>query len=118
MTHTQRIGRQGEMLATRYLEKRGYQVLATNWHCAHGELDIVARLAGTLVFVEVRTRRQRQTEDAFASITARKRQRLVAAVQSWLAENNQEEADWRLDVIAVALGATTGIDHVEDALDW
>lgn len=118
MTHTQRIGRQGEALARRYLEARGYQILATNWHCAHGELDIVARLAGSLVFVEVRTRRQRQTEDAFASITTRKRQRLLAAVQTWLAEHKQEEADWRLDVIAVALGGCTGIDHVEDALDW
>ena len=118
MTQNRRTGRQGEALARRYLEERGYRILATNWHCAQGELDIVARLADTLVFVEVRTRRRRHTAEAFASITARKRERLLAAVQAWLAANRMEDAGWRLDVVAVALGSGTQIDHVEDALDW
>lgn len=116
--HTLRTGRHGEALAARFLRQRGYEILATNWHCAQGELDIVARHGSTLVFVEVRTRRQSHTGDAFASITPRKQERLVAAVWAWLQAHEATGADWRLDVIAVALGRSTRIEHVEDALGW
>ena len=113
-----RTGRLGEALATRYLQRRGYEILASNWRCPRGELDIVARIGGKLVFLEVRTRRRSDTEEAFASITARKRERLLAAIHEWLECNRQQDADWQVDVIGVAMGARTKIDHVEDALDW
>ena len=115
---SRRTGRLGETHATRYLQRRGYDILVRNWRCPRGELDVVARIAGKLVFVEVRTRRQSDTEEAFASITARKRERLLAAIHEWLESNRQQDADWQVDVIGVALGAHTRIDHVEDALDW
>ena len=115
---TLRTGRRGEALAARFLRQRGYEILDTNWHCAQGELDIVARQAATLVFVEVRTRHQSHTADAFASITARKRERLLGAVWAWLEAHDAGAAAWRLDVIAVALGPRTRIEHVEDALGW
>lgn len=113
-----RTGRLGEALATRYLQRRGYEILASNWRCPRGELDIVARIGGKLVFLEVRTRRRSDTEEAFASITVRKRERLLAAIHEWLECNRQQDADWQVDVIGVAMGARTKIDHVEDALDW
>ena len=115
---TLRTGRQGEALAARFLRQRGYDILDTNWHCAQGELDIVARQADMLVFIEVRTRHQTCTEDAFASITARKKERLTAAVWAWLQAHEATASAWRLDVIAVALGERTLIEHVEDALGW
>lgn len=115
---TQRTGRLGETLAARYLQRRGYDILASNWRCPRGELDIVARIGGKLVFLEVRARRQFDTEEAFASITARKRERLLAAIHEWLESNRQQDADWQVDVIGVALGQRPIIDHVEDALDW
>ena len=115
---TLRTGRRGEALAARFLRQRGYDILDTNWHCAQGELDIVARHAEMLVFIEVRTRHQANTEDAFASITARKRERLTAAVWAWLQAHETTSSAWRLDVIAVALGERTQIEHVEDALGW
>lgn len=115
---TQRTGRLGETLAARYLQRRGYDILASNWRCPRGELDIVARIGGKLVFLEVRARRQSDTEEAFASITASKRERLLAAIHEWLESNRQQDADWQVDVIGVALGQRPIIDHVEDALDW
>ncbi len=115
---TQRTGRLGETLAARYLQQRGYDILASNWRCPRGELDIVARIGGKLVFLEVRTRRRSDTEEAFASITARKRARLLAAIHEWLESNRQLDTDWQVDVIGVALGQRPRIDHVEDALDW
>ena len=51
------LGQRGEALAADYLRRMGYQVLATNFRCQWGEVDIVAMDGSTLVFVEVRTRR-------------------------------------------------------------
>lgn len=113
-----RTGHLGETLATRYLQRRGYEILASNWRCPRGELDIVARIGGKLIFLEVRSRRQSDTEEAFASITARKRERLLAAIHEWLEAHQQQDAHWQVDVIGVALGGRAKIDHVEDALDW
>ncbi len=116
--NTLHTGRKGEALAARFLQQRGYVILDSNWHCDRGELDLVARKAATYVFVEVRTRNQVNTEEAFASITPRKQARLLAAVWAWLEAHEAAAADWRVDVVAVALGKRPQIEHVEDALDW
>ena len=51
------LGGAGERLAAGWLEARGYRVLARNWRCVYGELDLIAEEADELVFVEVKTRR-------------------------------------------------------------
>jgi putative endonuclease len=111
-------GKQGEQAAAAYLKAAGYQIVTTNWRCKAGEIDVIARQGEMLVFVEVRSRTT--TEDAFASIEARKRVKLLRAVYLYLAETAQEETAWRVDAIAVGRAAdgTVKLDHVEDALDW
>lgn len=113
-------GAHGEHLAADYLQRAGYVIVAANWRCVQGELDLVARQGERLVFVEVRTRRAATTEAAFASITPAKRERFMAAVYAYLAAHAAPETDWRVDVIAVALrGAGPPLlEHLEDALDW
>jgi hypothetical protein len=56
-TPRMRLGASGERLAANWLEARGYQIIATNWHCAYGEADLIAEREGELIFVEVKTRR-------------------------------------------------------------
>ena len=107
-------------MAARFLQGKGYQIVETNWHCAHGELDIVAREGDVFVFVEVKTRRARQTETALTSITPAKRERLIASAYTYIADHELENPTWRIDVVAIALprSGQPVIDHVEDALDW
>ena len=84
-------------------------------------MDIVARRDGMLVFVEVKTRRDSNTEAALSGITPRKRQRMVKAVYRYLSERELDpDLPWRIDVIAVALqrNGESRIAHVEDAFDW
>ena len=50
----------GEKLAAEFLREHGYQILETNYRCPEGEIDIVARYGGSLVFVEVRSKRSRR----------------------------------------------------------
>lgn len=117
---SQPFGQRGEKLAADYLKQRGYAILGVNWRCKYGELDIVARQGQTLVFVEVRTRHAALPEAAFASITERKRQRLVRAATLYLAQHHLDAALWRIDVVAIAIPQTGSplIEHVTDALDW
>ena len=118
---SQKTGKRGEQIAVDYLRNKGYVVITTNWHCTYGEIDIVAQLQDTLVFVEVRSRRTETTETAFASITPRKRERMVNSAYVHLdVQELPEETDWRIDVVGIALPrfGSPIIDHVENALDW
>ena len=113
------LGRRGEQIAREHLARQGYTILATNWHCTYGELDIVAQQAETIVFVEVRARRAGAAH-AFASITPRKQQKLIRAAQIFLSEHELEDASCRFDAIAVSAApdGTLRLDHAEDVLGW
>ena len=114
------LGKQGEKFAQNYLWRAGYQIRDTNWHCVRGELDIVATKDDLLVFVEVKTRKQSEWEEALMSITPRKRERLIATIYHYLDAKGLEEAAWRMDVIIVlwAANAEPQFQHIEDALVW
>ncbi|MEQ8674366.1 MAG: YraN family protein [Aggregatilineales bacterium] len=116
----QQTGTLGEDHARRYLEHIGYQIVTTNWHCQFGEIDIIARDGDAWTFVEVKTRRTKSTESAYASITPAKREKLVKSVHTYLNDHELDDVQWRIDVIAIALntGKQPIIEHVKDALDW
>jgi putative endonuclease len=107
------LGRRGEQLAEQKLAASGYDIVTHNYRCAAGEIDLVARRAGTLAFVEVRTRRGEKFGTPEESITSRKRQHLIAAAQSYLQENNLTDLAWRIDVVAVELSARGELLRVE-----
>ena len=118
-TLQQSRGRAGEDAAVRYLQSHGYLVMERNFHCLWGELDIVSRQGETLVFVEVKARRDDRMGSAFESVTARKQQRLILATQEYLQRNALQENPWRIDVIAVRMGPggiTQSLEHLENAV--
>lgn len=73
-------------MAAAYLEANGLSIVARNVRSRYGEIDLVAREHDTIVFVEVRLRRSERFGGASASITAAKRDRLIAAAESYLAK--------------------------------
>lgn len=121
MANTLQTGAAGERIAKEYLRAKGYDILNANWSTTFGELDIVAKRDDVLVFIEVKTRRRPSTEPALEAVTPAKHDRMLKAIYQYLADQDIDpEAQWRIDVIAVALnaGARPKIDHVEDAFDW
>lgn len=76
-------GAWGEELATQYLRKRGYAILARNFRIRQGELDIVASKGRYLIFVEVKTRKNDHFGAAREFITPAKQRRLIAAAECW-----------------------------------
>lgn len=114
-------GNRGEQIAANYLQSQGYELLETNWRCDSGELDLIMRQQGMLVFVEVKSRHNPETVP-LAAITPRKRARLIAAVYRYLDQHELGDIPWRIDAVAVVIpnpGTSQPIiEHVEDALDW
>ncbi len=109
------LGKRGEQLAADYLKRHGYLLVDANWRRVGGEFDLIARQGETLVFVEVRTRRE-GLEAAFASISPRKRSVLERLAYRYLHEHDLD-VEWRIDVIAIATDPLK-IEHIENALDW
>ena len=93
----------GEDIAAAHLGEQGYQILARNWRCPAGELDIVAREGETLAFVEVRARRGDRYGTPEESITPAKQAKLVELAQTYLQENGLSDENWRIDVVALEM---------------
>ena len=99
---SQHTGKDAERLALRHLEQQGLRLLAQNWACRRGELDLVMLDGDTVVFVEVRYRKHAQWGGALASIDGRKRQKLILAAQFFLQkEHRWADAPCRFDVVAI-----------------
>jgi putative endonuclease len=105
-------GARAEDLCAQLLEGAGLRVLARNWRCRHGEIDLIAEEGGTLVFAEVRMRSSAGFGGAAESITAAKRSRLLAAARLYL--SLRREAPARFDVFLVD-GATARVQWIRDA---
>ena len=113
----QDIGRIGERLARSHLEANGYAVIATNYRCRWGEIDLIARDGPVWAFVEVRTRRSNAYGAPEESVTPAKLERLMRAAQDYLAQHTANTAaiQWRIDLVAVRLGphrSVQGIRHL------
>ncbi len=95
-------GADAETRALRYLEAQGLKLLARNWRCKGGELDLVMRDGDVLAIVEVRSRGRADYGDAFESVDARKRAHLIHAASLFLAAHSEHASrEVRFDVVAL-----------------
>ena len=106
------LGVRAEELCAEMLRRAGLRVLARNWRCRHGEIDLVAEEGGTLVFAEVRYRRDERFGGAAASVTAAKQSRLIAAARLYL--SRRPEAPCRFDVFLVD-GTPASVQWIRNA---
>lgn len=112
-----RLGRQGEEAAARLLADKGFAILARNWRQGKLELDIICRDGETLVFVEVKSRRDGSLARPDEAMTPRKRRTLVRAAQAWLAATEAWSSPCRFDVVTVtAYGPNSlHLEHIPHA---
>jgi len=108
-----RTGARAEEICEGLLRAAGLRILARNWRCRLGELDLVAEEAGTLVFAEVRLRAIGAFGGAAESITAAKRARIVAAARLFLA--GRAAAPCRFDVLLLDALAPERVQWIRDA---
>ncbi len=106
-------GARAEDLCSELLRRARLRIVARNWRCRHGEIDLVAEDNGTLVFAEVRLRRDARFGGAAESVTAHKRARLVAAARQFLA--SRPPAACRFDVLLLDALEIRRIEWIRDA---
>jgi len=113
------LGQQGEALACQYLSRQGYRVIVRNYRTKLGEIDIVAEEGGTLVFVEVKTRRGHQCGHPFEAVTPTKCRQISKVALQYLAETGREGQAARFDVVAISFAgeAAPVVELVQNAFD-
>jgi putative endonuclease len=118
MDHRQSLGREGEDLACAELEKRGYVIVHRRFRTRCGELDIVARDGGVLVFVEVKARSGGSFGTPFEAVTWKKRQRLSQMAAAYLCHSGLAGVPCRFDVVSVLeQSGTRAVDVLKGAFD-
>jgi putative endonuclease len=112
------LGRRGEDLVAAWYEAEGYTVLDRNWRCRSGELDLVVRRGGTVVFCEVKTRTSTRFGAPVEAVTATKQRRLRSLAGQWLAARDLRGGALRFDVASVMVrpGEQPVIDVLEGVL--
>jgi putative endonuclease len=112
------LGKSGEELACRELERRGYAIIARRYRVRSGELDVVARDGPTIVFVEVKTRVGRMFGDAAEAVTPLKQLRMTRLAEEYLMRHHLTDCPCRFDVVAISVeGGKTEVEVVQNAFD-
>lgn len=109
------LGLKGEQAAKRFLQKKGYKILETNFQCRFGELDIIARKKDCLVICEVKTRGPGALATPQESVTYTKQQKMIKTALFYLQQTGLDCAV-RFDVIAIIQDEKGGlqIEHLEN----
>jgi putative endonuclease len=111
-----KTGSAGEDAAARLYASRGFVVIARNWRCRIGEVDLVLARGDLLVVCEVKTRRGSRFGGGYEAVTARKRAKLRSVAEAFLVSSRRRPGSVRFDVASVAAnGRRYDVELFEDA---
>lgn len=114
------VGAAGELIARRYLLDKGYKVIGRNVRTPFGEIDIVGRHKGFIVFVEVKSRLSDSLGPPFLSVTKEKMRHMIKNALFYLKKHGLFWSDWRFDVVSVKLNSlyeAESVEHFENAVE-
>jgi putative endonuclease len=119
MMDSREIGALGEKIAAEYLTGLGYVIRERNFRSREGEIDIIAEKDDFLVFIEVRTRTSSSYGTPEESVTAQKKERLLALAEAYRENRDDLPPSWRVDVVALELrpkGEVSRLELIENAI--
>lgn len=112
---TKEKGDQGEELAAKYLEKRGYNIIARKWKHERFELDLIAENATHIVFVEVKTRYSNTYGEPWEAVNKAKRKKICISADAYIRECNTSKEP-RFDIVSIIkTGGVFSVEHIEEA---
>jgi putative endonuclease len=112
------LGRRGEVMAEAFLRANRYTIVARNYRCRAGEIDLVALDGPVLVFVEVRSRRGTIAGTPLESVDLRKRAQVARVAAHFVAAHRWHDRDARFDVIGIRFDRDPpAIEHVQSAFE-
>ena len=112
-------GKEGEKIAAALLKKNGYRISEINFRCVLGEIDIIARDKGELVFIEVKTRKSGELGYPEQAVGIRKQKKMSQLALWYMQKNKINDADARFDVVAITmLPSGNEIRLIKNAFDF
>jgi putative endonuclease len=117
--NSENTGKSGEDIAASFLRSRGYAILLRNYRKRFGEIDIIAEIDATLVFVEVKTRTSTFSGRPIEAVDYRKQARMIKAAMNYITSHRLLDRPARFDVIGVLLSPARApeIEHIVNAFD-
>jgi len=113
------LGQIGEKLAYIELTRMGYKIVAQNYRCRMGEIDIIAEDGETLVFVEIKTRSKTETSVAKEAVNIRKQHQIAKVALAYMKNNDFMDKRARFDVVAISMkGSEPYIEIIKNAFDF
>lgn len=109
---TQNRGKKGEKKAERFLRKSGFEIIENNYRTSVGEIDIIARKDGVLVFIEVKNRSNSKFGTGAEAVTEKKQTKIIKSAQIYMKKFFGGETRCRFDVISID---ASDISHIENA---
>lgn len=119
MTNKKELGAQGENLAAKYLTCHGYELIEKNYRCPFGEIDIIARRADIIVFIEVKTRQSMKFGRPGEAVNYYKQQKIIKTAQWYIHSSQLDRLHFRFDVLEILrtpAGQAT-VNHVRNAFE-
>ncbi|OGU55839.1 MAG: YraN family protein [Ignavibacteria bacterium GWF2_33_9] len=118
MQNLRQKGTEGEELAVKYLQEKGFAIIKRNFHYGKiGEIDIVAKDKDCLVFVEVKARNSFKYGTGLDAITPSKQRQMVVVAKGYIQINNVQNTEMRFDVISIDMSAKPPqFIHIENAI--
>jgi putative endonuclease len=112
-------GKEGEQIAAVFLKKNGYKICETNFHCPLGEIDIIAREKGELVFIEVKTRKSRELGYPEQAVGVKKQRKLSQLALWYMQQKKIKDIPARFDVVAITMFPEANeIKLIKNAFDF
>lgn len=105
LNRQQQFGKRSEHLAVEYLQRTGYRILETNYRSTVGEIDIIAKEKGSIVFVEVKARSSNRFGSPKGAVTLAKQRKISMVALDYLKRAGQTQARARFDVVAIDTAA-------------
>ena len=117
-SNRQNLGRRGEDIAATHLKRHGYKIICRNFRTRFGEIDIIAKDRGTIVFIEVKSRTGIGYGSPASAVTLKKQQQISRVALLYISEHNLGDAVARFDVVSVLFdGASSRVELITDAFD-
>jgi len=115
-TAGQELGLQGELIAERWLVRRGWRVIQRRYRSGHRDIDLVAESGHTIAFVEVKTRRGEAFGGPVEAVNWKKRRELSRSAFTWIDRHGRPGESYRFDVVGILVtGGRVRVRHVENA---
>lgn len=118
LNRRQQFGKESEAIAVKHLRKNGYRILEKNYRTKLGEIDIIAKDGRTLVFVEVKARKNRHYGNPKAAVTFKKQYKISKTALCYLKSTRQTNAKARFDVVTIYLqDSNPEVEIIKNAFD-